>query len=256
MIDTQTAIRELTEPHIHREHFHREKEYADGSTTRYPEDHVTTQPSLLDQLEAAIHHTNTADDVGGAGTGSRPAARLDAIDTLHRISAQAYDWTPRPTLTDTVRAAHAYIAGQPPCQKWDPDQGCCKRHVGDQQIRRWWIWARLATGWDREPFRPDATCPACGKRGGLRVNVDDEHKHATCADCHTTWDDRTIDRLGFHIQAENECAEAGCDHRASHTIRVCDTTYRYLTQAETSRTLAAMGEVSLAEGDLLAGLTG
>jgi hypothetical protein len=254
VIDTQTMIRELCDAHTHREHVEREHVNGNGSVTLYGEDWATEQPSLLDQLADAVHHVRNGEDAGGSGPQSKPTAQIDALDTLQRISAQAYEWAQRSTLAATVQAAYALTPSMPACQQWNPKHGCCHRHILEHQIGQWWTWARLTTGWDRPALRPDATCPACGKRGGLRVRLDDDQRYAMCGDCATTWRDHEIGRLVIHLKAEAECAEAGCDHRASHTIRVCDTTYRDLTRSNSREIVPPVGDVSPREAGLLSGL--
>jgi hypothetical protein len=172
VIDTQTMVRELCDAHTHREHVEREHINGNGSVTLYGEDWTTEQPSLLDQLADAVHHVRNGEDAGGSGPQSKPTAQIDALDTLNRISAQAYEWAQRSTLAATVQAAYAL----------------------------------------------------------------------------------TPSMLVIHLKAEAECAEAGCDHRASHTIRVCDTTYRDLTRSNSREIVPPVGDVSPREAGLLSGL--
>lgn len=211
-------VRELTEPHSHSESF----SYATDQTT-YAGRHVTNHPSLLAQLAAATQMLGNADDGIRLGYGSRPSARLDAIDTLSRIDGEARSWfTATVSSTEAaVRLAASFVPSVHSCghacrdQTPECDRTCCHRHELDWQVRRWYTWSRLVTGWDRPAWRPDASCPACGKRGGLRVRIDEDQQNAMCTECHATWTEDNIDRLAFHIKAEAECAAPGCDQRAT-----------------------------------------
>lgn len=196
--DPHQMIRELTAPHSLAEaHEH------DANGTRWTSRHHVTAPALLDQLSGA-----TPLEAGGAAAGgykSKPAANTEAIDTLIRIDLQAARWVKDLGHDDegdtkaVVRLAGSLLPQTTRCTHPAQDRraGCCLHH----DIARWWHQARVVSGWDQPPFKPDNTCPLCGKRGGLRVHRTDLTAH--CTECHETWDSETVLLLGEHIKAEN-----------------------------------------------------
>jgi hypothetical protein len=248
---TADMARELTQRHKHTETY----AYDSGGTT-YTTIHVTEHASLLDQLQRATLLLGNADDGIRLGYGSKPSARIDAIDALTRINDQARGWANRATLNDSVRAAAALAPSLQRCghhcRDTDCDRTCCPRHHLEHDIHRWWTWARLTTGWDRPAWRPDATCPQCGERGTLRIHLDHDDRHGMCTNCHHTWDEQTIGRLAKHIEAENECTHPGCGDRARHDGR-CKK-HRNLTIVPERVTLHGLGEVSPAEARILVGV--
>ena len=201
-------VRELTEHHTHAEHYQIKK-----GKTWYGSNHITLAPPLLDQLQYATP-SGLGDQRSGSGYESRPAARIEALDTLIQIDKFAARW---------VRD----LGEDDPADKVDPRTGllvhgsgtiACVRLLGSlapsqdkktqgrilADVRRWWTWARIATGWDSPAWRPDNTCPACGVRGSLRVNL--VAQLGTCSDdgCRETWDESSIGILAEHIRVESE----------------------------------------------------
>lgn len=178
-------VHELTETTTHNELYTRKRK------TRH---HTTTNPPLLEQLARSAIPSYTHTDNTGHVAGSRPSANVDAIDTHTRIHTDAARWhrtlgtTDHGETTDLVRrlTPHALT---------NPDLA--------HDIHRWWTWARVATGWDLPPFRPDNTCPICGTRGTLRIRI--VERLATCVNdtCRETWDDTTLGLLADHIRTEN-----------------------------------------------------
>ena len=199
--DLHTMIHELTQPTQHRQQYLRK---------RKPRYHTTNNPPLLHQLDQTTIPSTTHTDTTGRIAGSKPSANIDAIDTANRINTQALGWLTTlgldttGTATDHIRrlAPQAITAGH--CHQPKPTSGCCLTH----DIRRWWTWARITTGWDQPPWQPDNTCPHCDRRGTLRIRLAD--KLATCIDdtCRATWDDTTIGLLADHIRTENGEAQA------------------------------------------------
>jgi hypothetical protein len=193
--DTLTMIQELTQPTQNRELYHRK---------RKPRYHTTNNPPLLAQLDESAMPSNNRIDGAGTIAGSRPSASLDAIDTANRIHTQALQWLERYQLDtsgntiDHIRRLGPTAAASH-CHQPNPPNGCCVAH----DIRRWWTWARITTGWDQPAWAPDNTCPICTRRGTLRIRLAD--KLATCIDdtCRTTWDEATIGLLADHIRTEN-----------------------------------------------------
>lgn len=188
-MDLHDHIRELTRPHTHRQHF----------TTRhhgtwYGQHHTIHAPALLTQLQ---HAPPLLGAQTHGGYESRPAASLDSIDTLIRIDTHAAAWVrdlghDDPGHTDAcVQLLGALTASQPPAT----------RTQIAHDVRAWWTWARIATGWDSPAWRPDNNCPLCGRRGSLRVKLD--AGAASCTECGETWNEASIGLLADHIRAEN-----------------------------------------------------
>ena len=188
--DTLTMIHELTQPTQHREHYLRK---------RKPRYHVTSNPPLLAQLDESAMPSNNRIDGAGTIAGSRPSASLDAIDTANRIHTDATQWLHNLGLTTTGTTIDRI-------RRLTPEALTYADLARD--IRRWWTWARITTGWDQPAWNPDNTCPICTRRGTLRIRLAD--KLATCIDdtCRTTWDEATIGLLADHIRTENGEAAA------------------------------------------------
>lgn len=193
------AVNDLTRSRTHREPVMR---YEHGCWTRTH--HLSNTPSLLEQLRHAIEPGGTG-DTGRGVPGSRPTARLDAIDTLIRIEASVAAWLTlrclqplRLTVEDNLRALVGCAADLDDPVRWDLTR----------EARRWVTWARVTTGWEVPAFRPDNTCPLCARRGGLRVRAGDgvssSEASATCVECGETWTTDTIGLLAEHIRSENQ----------------------------------------------------
>lgn len=205
--DFHDQVRELTETHSHREPF----TYDDGRTT-WTVGHVTTVPPLLDQLGNATQQA-MGDGGGSGGYKSRPPAFIESMDTLATIDLEASRWVrdlgeddPLDT-AGCLRKLHGLHASAGRCghAKAERDDQhrvtCCTQHAIEVDVRRWWTQARITTGWDSAAWRPDNTCPLCGKRGTLRVKLGAQS--GMCTDCRETWDETTIGLLADHIRAEN-----------------------------------------------------
>lgn len=188
-------INELTRHHEHREHYNRR---ANGTT--YGLDHITRVPPLLHQLRYATP-SGLGEERTNLGYESRPAASLDALDTLTRIEHQAATWfrllaPPRmdephdlTRLLQKLAGLHAGIQ--------DLDQ----RRDLERDVRRWWAQARVVTGWDSPAWRPDNTCPMCAEHGTLRVRF--AEKVGLCVECRETWSEENIGLLADHIRDES-----------------------------------------------------
>jgi hypothetical protein len=188
------VVRELTQSTSHAEIYEHD---ANGTAI-----HVTPRPSLIAQLRTAMLTSSTAESGARAGYGSKPSARLDALDALLRIEQGSVVWmhrlTGRPVDVDlsTERLVRRLAAA-------GRDHGEVER-----DIRAWWLHGRIVTGWQTPPARPNNTCPTCRKRGGLRVRVNEDERIALCVECKSTWDETTIGHLAVHIRAENHDAPA------------------------------------------------
>ena len=229
--DVSDMVRELCEPSSHLVRLEQPRQQAPaprkskgrarrrkagraaGQAPRY---HRTVEPPLLVQLYQSVEPSSSAEAGTARPASSRPAARLDAIDTANRIDQRVGAWL---THLEVVAAGQdsigrlRFLASLLPsldaCGKRSPqrdDQGhvtCCEAHVLESDIGRWWKWARVVTGWDTPAWQPDNTCPLCGVRGSLRIRFEDQL--ATCVNdaCRETWDSFTIGLLAAHIRTEN-----------------------------------------------------
>lgn len=188
--DIHDVFAELTEPHTHREPY--EPDRPDGE--KWTTNHITTVPALVDQLDASPSGAGT--DRNSSGYGSRPAARIEAIDALILIDLESARWVrdlgeddPGDTKA-CLRRLHGLRASA---------QDATKEAV-DRDVRRWWRHARIMSGWDSAAWRPDNSCPVCEKRRTLRIRLSDEA--GFCVECRADWDELTIGLLAEHIRAE------------------------------------------------------
>lgn len=181
--------------------------------------HRTKVPPLLMQLERADASGQGASR-SGAGFESRPAAPLEAVGALAWIDDAAARWVRRlgeDDPGDTARCVAmvgALAAGVSDRCRWAKPKRdketrkivCCLFHTIENDVRRWWLHARIVTGWDERPFIPDATCPECTKRGSLRIRLED--RTGTCVECHTTWGSDDYQALAEHVRSESAAAKA------------------------------------------------
>lgn len=200
-MDLADYVHELTEPHSHVELY-----TVKQGTKWTPRRHVTQVPSLLTQLWQNDTPSQAAEDGPRPGYASRPAARIDAIDTAVRIDLEAAAWVRDLGEDDgsldtaaTIRQLHGLVASADPVQ----------RTAITKSVRSWWIQARIVTGWDSAAWSPDATCPKCGERGTLKIRLGDEigfctGRNPSGEDCGATWDHTSIGVLGEHIKAESD----------------------------------------------------
>lgn len=215
-LDIHDLVDELT-----RDHTHREPYTVRTGVTLWTKNHLTSVPSLIDQLQQAT--ASSTGEGGAGGYASRPAAHLESLDTLIHIDLAAGRWIRDLGEDDhhtdtkaTVRQLHALHASAPTCTRAHAGRGdCCTAHAIEADVRRWWTQARIVTGWDSPAWRPDNTCPACTKRGTLRVRF--AAQAGLCIDCRTTWGPDVIGLLADHIRLENQ--DEGTD------ITELDTTY-------------------------------
>jgi hypothetical protein len=194
------AVDELTRSHTNNEPYNRLDEHGTLIAGR----HQTHVPPLLEQLQQALEPTTRGTEPMGTVPGSRPSARIDAMDVYMRIDQAAYIWCKTyveqrrwDSLTDRLRA----LVGAAPNME-DDDQ-----HSLARESRRWVTWAKVTTGWEVPARQPDNTCPLCATRGSLRVRVGNgvtsNEASACCVACGEAWDDSNIGLLAEHIRAEN-----------------------------------------------------
>jgi hypothetical protein len=202
-MDLTDYIAELTRPHTHREHYTTRQ----GGTT-FGLDHVTKVPSLLEQLQYAAPIGNGPDS-GAGGYESRPAASVHSVGTYLQIDQAAAKWVRMlgedddGDATACVRRLNGLAVSLDRCRTPAKQRSarCCAFHELERDVRDWWTWAKIATGWEEPPWKPDNTCPMCGARGTLRVRHVEQI--AACAECHESWEPGTIGLLAEHIRAES-----------------------------------------------------
>lgn len=189
---------------------------AGRSAGKAPRYHRNVFPPLLEQLYQSVEPSGSAEAGTARPASSRPAARLDAIDTANRIDSWVSVWLEylgKKAPADSIARLRLLGSLLPSTERCthrhaviDPETGeivCCQAHNLEADIGRWWTWARVVTGWDTPAWQPANTCPLCGTRGTLRVRLDEQR--ATCINdgCRETWDTATIGLLAEHIRAEN-----------------------------------------------------
>lgn len=220
-LDIHAMVTELTRDHMHREPYTHEG----MGGTRWSRFHQSTVPALVHQLVGAAP-SGSKDESGSASAKSRPAARIEALDTVMLIDEEAGEWIDqlggvipgdliypetqhRIVGSGTVRRLlrlHGLHAGLKHCDRPSgrrDDQGawCCTPHHLEHDVRRWWHQARIITGWDSPAYRPFNTCPVCEQRGALRINL--EMQAGFCVECRSVWDRSQIGLLAEHIRSEN-----------------------------------------------------
>jgi hypothetical protein len=199
-------IRDLTRTTSHREQLNRAP--AAGGTVA----HFTKMPPLLDQLQWG--DWTKGSDRSGSGYESRPAASIEALDTLVQIDLAAARWVrdlgeddPASTIGCVTRLG-ALLPSTTRCRAprgVRDDVGritCCTWHAIEHDVRTWWTQARLVTGWDAPAWRPDNTCPNCGERRSLRIRL--AERIGFCTGCRETWGPEAYQVLASHVRAESE----------------------------------------------------
>jgi hypothetical protein len=238
--DLPDMVAELTDLTRRREVVGAYKRNADGSQTWVSRDRWTTHPSLVDQLRSAVEASTSAEEGARPAFGSAPAARLEAVDAYLRIEREAAAALKAcgqkvPAVRDirgafvdvpaAVRRYHATVT----------------LFEALPLVRSWWAAARVVTGWDSPPWRPNASCMVCSARGSLRVRV--AERAALCVKCEATWDAETIGLLADHVREEaarrgdargsspmpvgGRYLDEGGEYRVRCHCSVCDPAYAY-----------------------------
>lgn len=219
----------------------RRRSHAEPYTVRHGQEtwsmqHRTRVPALVHQLLGAT--PSGSKEMSGSTPTSRPAAHIEALDTLILIDDEAARWLRRlgeDDPGDTVDretgrsvpgsgtiACLQRLAGLLPgvdrCgprdtgRRDDNGQWCCWYHRIVHDVRRWWRQARVISGWDTPAYRPFSTCPVCEHRGGLRINLGMET--GFCVECRSVWGPDEIGLLADHIRSENEREDTPADQTA------------------------------------------
>lgn len=189
----------LCDPTVHAERYDEWWRNADGSRTLVRRRHVTTAPPLLVQLWAAVEQSSSAEDGGLRPVfGSRPSARLEAIDVATDVERGVFGWLTvlgeRPDKLDTISGLRRLGALAVSHRE-------AVRDV-EHDVRSWWARASVLTGWETQAWTPNSTCPLCSTRGSLRVRL--STKTATCVACQEAWTPQTLGLLADHIRLEND----------------------------------------------------
>lgn len=228
-----------------RGHSHAEPRAVRRGETTYTENHVTQVPALVHQLLAQTGSTSGSKSESGSTAVSKPAARIECLDTLMLIDTEAGVWIDqlggdipddatdpdrpgRPIVGSgtlaRLRLLHGLYPSAAHCgrdhARRDPETRrpvCCDRHLIEHAVYRWWQQARIITGWDTPAYRPFNTCPVCDVRGSLRVRADALAVEAAfCVECRTVWDNRDIGLLAQHIRHENLDEDDGHQGEGDH----------------------------------------
>lgn len=204
-LDIHDLVEDLTRTHTHREPY-----VIREAGTTWTKGHVTTVPALVHQLVGATP-ASSGSESGATSAKSKPAARIESIDTLMLIDHEASTWVKR-LGEDDPGDTHDRTTGLPVLGSGTiacitllhglhASQDDSTRRRIEHDVRRWWHQARIASGWDSPSWRPNNTCPVCEQRRTLRVNL--STSSAMCVECREVWDETTIGLLAEHIRGEN-----------------------------------------------------
>lgn len=203
--DVHTIVTQLTRWHTNRQPYTHE-----NNGTTWETWHVTTVPPLITQLKDA--EVTKSGELTGSDAKSKPACHIEALDTLAYIDLAAAAWVrdlgeddPGDTIA-CIRKLYGLARSAQFCGKGRPTvenrkATCCTVHAIERDMRSWWTQARIVSGWDTLPWRPNNTCPMCAERRSLRIRSDD--KTALCVTCRETWDASNIGLLAEHVRQEN-----------------------------------------------------
>ena len=197
-LTTITALAEqLCDPRHHVERI----PYWDTNRNRKFREWRTTQPGLLRQLhDGAIDPVRVAEGGRRPHPGSRPPLALEALSTHTAITAYAarWCWSLKLDLRDTTEDNIRALVGHAP----HLDDDALTLLAGE--MRQWYRWAAVATGWVAPLYAPHVPCPACQVKGKLRVNLTAQAAH--CRACQATWasDDGSLYKLSDYINAHTE----------------------------------------------------
>lgn len=208
-LDIHDYANDLTRTHTHRERY----EVRQGLEL-WTKDHITSVPALVLQLLEA-QPASQASDSGSAGYTSRPAARIEALDTIMLIDDEAARWIrklgeddPGDKIDNNGR--HIPGSGTIACINllhglW-ASQDTKTQAAIEHDMRKWWHQARIVSGWDSAAWRPDNTCPVCEVRRSLRINLTSQT--GMCVECRSLWTTEEIGLLADWIRLENAEDEA------------------------------------------------
>jgi len=168
------------------------------SRNRTTRQHAVVHPPLLAALAAAAHPARRGGESGARQVpGSRPPVNLDAVDRLREIEREIWKWRQTAQIAAAAPdAALRMLDGQAALL----DADALAQLAAD--ARRWQVWAETTTGERQRPWSPDAPCPVCDQRHGLRVALLEQR--AYCRHCEAWWDDSTLGLLAAHVARTSE----------------------------------------------------
>ena len=195
---TTDLVNDLTTHTTHHEPYTTQRKNPDGTHTLVTDRWPTTNPPLLEQLGTAVAQSAAAEEGPRAGFASKPAARIDALDALAKITRDVERWL-RTLALDVPYVPSIYGTSEVDLRTGVRRVAAAEgldRHI-TRDVRSWWIIARTVTGWDSAAWKPRVGCPLCEVVGGLRIRLD--VKTAVCVECCGEWDETTIGLLADHI---------------------------------------------------------
>ena len=211
-LDIHDYANDLTRTHTHRERYQVRQ-----GLELWTRDHITSVPALVIQLLEASPASSGDENPGSLTYGSRPAARIEALDTLMLIDDAATRWIARLGADDPnerldpitklprkgVRATtgRATIAVINLLHGLHASQDTKTQRAIESDMRAWWHQARIVSGWDSAAWRPDNTCPVCEARRSLRINLTSQT--GMCVECRSLWTTEEIGLLADWIRLEN-----------------------------------------------------
>lgn len=162
-------------------------------------------PPLLVSLSLAVVPSGRGSDDGEGGRsapGSRPAARLEAVDELERIKTGVLGWVELLALT----SRHAIAADLRMLVGVGLNVSLVTLTRLSRDARGWACGARVVTGWEPPVFAPRVPCPRCECVTSLRIYP--ATRLGRCVACGVTWadDDGGFGVLVEHVRAESERA--------------------------------------------------
>jgi hypothetical protein len=193
----------LTDSYTHIEPIHTTDRHRNRRLTHL---HTVRLPGLLTQLHDLFEPGATQDDNARAIPASKPPLNLEAINT-HTVIVLAvtrWCWSLQINLRDTVESNIRALVGASATLDSDTQAALLT------ELHTWHRRAAILTRWQTPPYRPAATCPHCGSRNTIVVNLD--RREAFCngsnagESCGAWWDPGTIGVLADHVRLETSAA--------------------------------------------------
>lgn len=198
LTDLADLVDELCDP---RQHVERVHDRVDRGTRRMRA-YISTQQGLLAQLaEAAVDGAAGDEQPGGRPVPqSRPPGCFEALarHTAITLHAARWCWDLRIEQRDTVEGNMRALVGAAAAL----DTGQLARLVTD--ARGWRHQAAVMTGWASPTFAPSVPCPACERRGTVRINLARQVAMCTSETCGAYWEADTIGVLAEYIRRLTE----------------------------------------------------
>ena len=162
------------------------------------------QLPLLEQLAELVTPSNSG--IGARMLASRPVVNTEALRVQARIRHEIGYWFEvllrrrSPATTPLAMQTLSSLA---------PTLTDLQLSGLDDDVRRWWCWARVTTGWSDVQMHPHVRCINCDTRDSITFvpNLVTDSGLATCSACGEGWDEERIGLLRRHF-TESEEAEA------------------------------------------------